>query len=247
MSNIKPLVVFDIETTGLDKSGNNWIIQFAAIKVDRETNNVIDSINELINPPCQFNMSVGAYLKHNIHPDDLIGKPTFKELSQRILDFFEGCDILTYNGTSFDIPFLVTEFEKAGIKWSPLDYVCYDACAEEKVRSSYKLENAFKRYTGMTMEQAGLEAHDAYSDVKACYSVFVNQNQTAEVKPMVMITDDNSFVMDKYNGEDVVVPNFGKYRGVPLRMVNIVEPSYIRWMMAAVSEKSREIIRRELA
>ena len=37
---MKPLVVFDIETTGLDKK-KDYIIQFSAIKYDRETNKII--------------------------------------------------------------------------------------------------------------------------------------------------------------------------------------------------------------
>ena len=58
---MKPLVVLDIETTGMDKTGGDWIVQFAAIKVNRETNKMIDKINLFIKPGAEnYTMSISA-------------------------------------------------------------------------------------------------------------------------------------------------------------------------------------------
>ena len=223
---MKPLVVLDIETTGMDKTGGDWIVQFAAIKINRETNKMIDKINLFIKPEAEnYTMSIGAYLKHRIHPDQLKDKPTFRQVAQQIYDFIGDCDILTYNGISFDMPFLMSEFAKVGIKFLPTDYVCYDA------------------YCGRTMEDAGLTAHDGFSDVKACYAVFRHQNETAEVKPEKLLTDDDQLVIGEFNGNDEILMNIGRYRTVPLKIVKATDPSYLTWLLSTnISSKTREII-----
>ena len=69
----KPLVIFDLETTGTDKSKDK-IIQIAAIKVvDGE---IVDSINEYVQPIGQYTISYGAYFKHKITPQFLSDKPS---------------------------------------------------------------------------------------------------------------------------------------------------------------------------
>ena len=62
---VKPLVVPDVETTGVDVEKDR-IIQFAAIKIDRKTGNIIDSINEYIRPDGPYTITIQAYTKHHI-------------------------------------------------------------------------------------------------------------------------------------------------------------------------------------
>jgi DNA polymerase III subunit epsilon len=236
------LNVLDIETTGTNKTAD-WIVQFAAIKVDTEPNKIIDKINLLIRPAESYVMGIGAYIKHHIHPDTLKDKPTFKEVAQQIYDFLNKDAILTYNGVSFDLPFLMNEFSRAGIPFKPSDYVCYDAFKEEQRRHSNKLEDAFTRYCGRTMEDAGLSAHDAFSDVKACYAVFRHQNETASVQPEELLTDDNMLTLQEFNGEKIPAFSFGRYKDVPISVVKQVDPSYITWILSTnICEKTRRLL-----
>ena len=129
------LVIFDLETTGLDRT-KDQIIQFAAIKIDTKTNQIVDQKNIYIQPEGNYQITIQAYMKHGIKADFLKDKPHFIDVAQEIYDFFEGCDILTYNGNTFDIPFLITEFEKVGITFNILDKNCYDAFLEE-----YRIKN----------------------------------------------------------------------------------------------------------
>ena len=239
----KPLVVLDIETTGTDKN-TDYIIQFAAIKVDRDTHKMIDKINLLIRPDTtNYVMSIGAYIKHRIHPDTLKDKPTFKEVANQIYQFMEDSDILTYNGVSFDLPFLMNEFARAGVVFEPSKYVCFDSYKEETRRNGHRLEEVFTKYCNRTMEDAGLTAHDAFSDVKACYAVFRHQNEKAEVKPEYLITDDNILIEDDFNGNKEVILNIGRYRTVPLKLICKTDPSYITWLLSTnICKKTREII-----
>lgn len=231
---IKPLVVPDVETTGLHKE-TDYIIQFAAIKVDRVANKIIDSINLYIKPSGPYTISIQAYLKHKIKPEFLADKPTFKEVASQIRDFIEGCDILTYNGNGFDLPFIKAEFNRIGEDIDFLKYNCYDAFLEEKRRNSNSLENTFNRYVGHTMEEEGLTAHDALSDVKATYKVFEAQQKIQPYEPEVRLTEDNFLVMDMFNGKEQPIFTIGKYKQLPISYVSTVDQNYLKW---CVSDKA---------
>ena len=93
------------------------------------------------------------------------------------------------------------------------------------------------------MEDAGLTAHDGFSDVKACYAVFRHQNETSEVQPENVLTDDNTLVMGEFNGNQEIMMNIGRYRDVPLKILKVTDPSYLTWMLSTnISEKTRDII-----
>ena len=225
---LKPLVIPDIETTGKNKETDH-IIQFAAIKVDRTTGNIIDSINLFIKPDCEYVITIQAYLKHHIKPADLEDKPTWNEVSGRIKDFLTGCDILTYNGNAFDIPFIKAEFNRHGDDFDFMQYDCYDAFVEEHRRNALSLTATYQRYTGSTMEEDGLEPHDAFSDVKATYRVFCEQQKIKPYGPEKRLTEDNVLVMGNFNGKEQPIFNVGKYRELPISYISAVDQNYLKW------------------
>lgn len=231
---MKNLVVFDVETTGTDKN-KDQIVQFAAIKVDRNFNKLLDKLNLYIQPVGNYTISLQAYIKHGITPEFLKDKPYFSEVAQQIYDFFTDCDLLTFNGISFDNGFLATEFNRCGIEWSPMNYACYDAFAEERRRNGLHLEDVFTRYCGKTMAEAGLNAHDALSDVKATYAIFRHQQENLEYNPENIITDDNVLTLEEFNGEIQPVFTLGKYKGLPLSYVCKADKSYIQWAIGPAS------------
>ena len=232
--NMKQLIIYDLETTGLDKS-KDQIIQFAAIKVDAENHKLIESKNIFIQPVGNYSITIQAFFKHGITPDFLKDKPSFKDVAQEILDFFTGCDILTYNGCSFDNSFLMAEFERVGIVWDPTNYVNYDAFLTEKRRNGNTLEETFKRYCGKTMSEAGLSAHDALSDVKATYAIFRHQNEIEQVEPEKILVADNTISLMEFKENLEPCFTIGKYKNIPVKYVNTIDPNYIQW---AISSKS---------
>jgi DNA polymerase-3 subunit epsilon len=225
------IVVLDIETTGTDKQ-NDRIIQLSCIKVDSKMHKVVDTLSTYIQPEGSYTVGLGAYLKHGIKPDMLKDKPHLKDIAQDFLNFIKGCDLLTYNGLSFDLPFLMIEFKRCGIEFNPMSYRCIDAYKEELRRHPNNLEGTFERYCGKTMEQAGLKAHDALSDVKATYAVFRHQMQEGECKYEDMITEDDGIQMMDFNGNQEACFTFGKYRQVPIKIVCQVDPGYITWYLS---------------
>ena len=96
------LNVFDLETTGLDRT-KDQIIQFAGIKINTDTHEILETIDEYIKPVGNYSIAIAAYFKHHITPEFLSDKPTMYEVGPKIEKFFEGVDnILTFNGNGFD-------------------------------------------------------------------------------------------------------------------------------------------------
>ena len=229
---MKRVVIFDLETTGIDKTKNH-IIQFAAMKF--EGTKVIGELNLMICPEGNFAITPQAYLKHGISAKDLAEKPKLREVAQQIVDFFETPDTVavgSYNGTSFDIPFLVNELNSIGIKFSFTKYDCYDVFLEEKRRNGITLGQTYARYKGKTMEEAGLKAHDALSDVKATYSIFLAQQKIEGYGPMRMFGNDNVIAMMEFRDEIVPCFNIGKYKGLSLEFLKVYDPGYLNWCVS---------------
>lgn len=233
--NSKHIVAFDIETTGVDLKKDH-IIQIAMIKFDIANYNIIDEFDSYVRPIGSYAISPAAFFKHKIKPDFLYDKPTIKDLGQQIIDFFGECDVLTYNGNRFDIPFLYQELKSVGFE---LDFVhrnCYDSFLEEKRRYPSNLDAIFKKYTGNDMEDAGLEAHNAFSDIKATIEIYKHQNDTSLVQ-RTMIYGVSGFIHDaEFNGKEEPCFAFGKYRGIPVSLIANVDNDYIKWCVSAKAD-----------
>lgn len=226
------LSIFDLETTGLDRS-KDQIIQFAGIKIDTDTHSILEEINEYIKPVGNFSIAIAAYFKHHITAEFLADKPTMEEIAPKIVKFFEGVDnVLTYNGNGFDIPFLKTELQKFGFDVDFSSKNCYDAFLEEKRRNGNTLEETYKRYKGKTMVEAGLTAHDALSDIKGTYSVFIAQQKHQAYGPEKMYGEDNVIKDMDFCGEEQTCFSIGKYRGVALSWLKEHDQNYLQWCIS---------------
>lgn len=234
---MNPLVVYDLETTGLDRKKDR-IIQFAAIKVDLATDTIIDSKNIYIQPTGNYGIAIQAYIKHGITPTFLKDKPSFKDVAKEILEFFEGCDILTYNGCSFDNQFLMMEFKRVGIEWDPTNFTNFDSFLTERRRNSSSLENVFQKYCGVTMAESGLSAHDALSDVKATYEIFKHQNKIEPVEAELILVADNTIAIMEFKNKMEACFSIGKYKSLPVKLVNKIDPNYIFWVLSDASDFS---------
>jgi len=244
----RPLVCFDIETTGTDKS-KDFIIQFAAIKVNQQTNEIIDTINTYIQPVGNYEMSLGAYMKHKIHPNFLKDKPVFIDVAVRIYDFIKECDLLTFNGINFDIPFLEREFHGCGIEYSILGINCYDACFEERRRNGNSLGKTFERYFGKTMDESSLNAHDALCDVKATWEIFKAQQEAMPYDPEQTLCDDNFVQLMEFSNALVPCFTVGKYKEISVEFVAKTDKQYIAWAVsnaASFSPSTKDFLQKYL-
>lgn len=229
--NKKYYVVFDLETTGLDKTQDH-IIQFAGIKVDKKTNEIVEEKNLYIQPSGNYTINIMAFQAHHIHPDFLKDKPYLSDVADEIETFLSDSDIITYNGNHFDISFLSEALAKVGKEINFLELNCYDVFLEEKRRNGLKLIDVYKRYNnGHSMDDDGLTAHDAFSDVKATYNVFKHQMDEKPYEPEKMVTDDNFLSYQMFNDMEMVCFTCGKYKGLPINYVITIDKGYLNWIV----------------
>ena len=166
---IKPLVVFDLETTGLDLVKDR-IIQLSYIKVYPSGKE--ERGDYLINPECHI-MPLITQLT-GISDDDVKDKPTFKQLAKKLSDEFTGCDFAGYNSNHFDIPLLAEEFLRSGIDFDFSKCHLIDAMTIFRKMESRNLAAAYKFFCGRKMEE-DFEAHRADQDTEATYRVLMGE------------------------------------------------------------------------
>ena len=161
----KPLIVFDLETTGLDLV-NDRIIQISFIKVHPDGKEERENI--FINPekpiPAEVTLLTG------ISDADVADAPTFKQKAKELLDKFVGCDFAGYNSNRFDVPMLAEEFLRAGVDFDFSKCRLIDAQNIYHKMERRNLAAAYKFYCGRKMED-DFEAHKADQDTEATWRV----------------------------------------------------------------------------
>lgn len=226
------LIIFDIETTGLNMDKDS-IIQLAAIKVDTDTDTIIEHFNRYFRPEGSFTIEWAAYFRHGLTAEFLKDKPTMRECAQDVIDFFgDNTPVCTYNGNKFDIPFLVKELYRYGYKVNFIERDCYDAFCEEKRRYGNTLNDTYKRYYGKSMDEDNLTAHDAYSDVMATYKIFKHQQNVKAYGPEPRYCDDNIVMECEINNKPYLCFAVGKYRGKPIELVARDDQNYLKWIVS---------------
>lgn len=227
----KNIVCFDLETTGLDRT-KDQIIQISMIKFNPETFEIIDVFDSYVQPVGNYTIGLGAYFKHGIKPQNLVGKPHLSDIAEKIIAFFDDCDVLGYNSNRFDIPFLKYELNKYGYDIDFTIRNCYDAFKEESRRNGNTLDKTFERYIGHSMIDAGLEAHNSLSDIKATIEIFKHQNVVSVVEPEQMYGEDGVIIDMDFRGEIKPCFTLGKYRQLSIEFVATIDQNYLEWCVS---------------
>ena len=103
-------IVLDTETTGLDPRHGHRIIEIGALElVDRQPTG--KHYHVYINPEREIEQ--GALEVHGITEDFLRDKPRFAEISDDLMAFVEGAELVIHNAP-FDIGFIDNELSLTG-------------------------------------------------------------------------------------------------------------------------------------
>ena len=255
----KPLVIFDLETTGLDMV-NDRVIQLSYIKVYPDGKEIRGDM--LINPEKHIPELVEQLT--GIKDADVADKPTFKQVAAKLNEEFTGCDFAGFNSNFFDIPMLAEEFLRAGIDFDFSKCRLIDACTIFKKMERRNLAAAYKFYCGRAMEE-DFEAHRADQDTEATYRVlmgqldmynsnvqddperclannmdalaeFSKQNDNVDFAGRIVWADKkdakgNTVLDAKGNPIRVEVFNFGKHKGEEVASVLRYDAGYYSWIL----------------
>lgn len=257
----KPLVVFDLETTGLDIV-NDRIIQLSFIKVYPDGKE--ERGDHLINPGRHIPEMITELT--GIDDEKVKDAPSFKQISTTLAETFKGCDFAGFNSNRFDVPMLAEEFLRAGIDFDFSKCRLIDAQAIFHKMERRNLAAAYKFYCGRKMEE-DFEAHRADQDTEATYRVlmgeldmyskeqqeederilpndmdflaeFSKQNDNVDFAGRMIwapITDKEGKPLTDKDGKPLLqeVFNFGKYKDYPVAEVLKKDPGYYSWMLGA--------------
>ncbi len=256
----RPLIVFDLETTGLDVAKES-IIQISYIKVWPDGQE--QRHNLLINPGKDIPAAITQLT--GISNADVAKAPRFRDVAQQLADDFCGCDFAGYNSNHFDIPLLAEEFLRAGVQFDFKACRLIDAQTIFMRMERRNLAAAYKFFCGRKMED-DFDAHRADQDTEATWRVLQAQldyyapdrqeeaerqlkndmdslaefckpdNENIDFAGRIVwapMKDSHGNVMvdSQGNPRKTETFNFGKHKGEAVASVLRYEPSFYNWMM----------------
>jgi len=241
----RPIVFFDLETTGLNVVTDR-IVQLAAVKYSPGMKEP-EELVYFINP--QMDIDPEAEAVHGISNEQVANAPTFNELADEIFDFIGGADLSGYNIKRFDVPMLMEEFDRAGIRFGMDERKLVDVQEIFYKMEPRTLAGALRFYRGEEMTNA----HDALADVQATIRVLTGQVE--KYKNSTFISPDGTEVSNpvpadvdaldaftqregqldatnrlRRDSKGEIVFNFGKHKGRSLKEVFSKERSYYHWL-----------------
>ena len=257
----RPLIIFDLETTGLDLSKDS-IIQISYIKAGLDGSEV--SRNIFINP----GRPIPSLIQELTSITDEMVKtaPKFKDIAKELEREFAGCDFAGYNSNKFDIPMLAEEFLRSGIDFDFSKVRLIDASVIFRKMERRNLAAAYKFYCGRKLED-DFQAHLADQDTIATWKVlqaeldmYAPEKQEEEDRKLendmdviaefckpdspnvdfagriawgtVKGPDGKPLLNPDGSERQVEVFNFGKYKDIPVAEVLRRDPGYYSWILS---------------
>ncbi|MBI5471754.1 MAG: 3'-5' exonuclease [Ignavibacteriae bacterium] len=239
----RPLVFFDLETTGTDFVSDR-VVQISVMKVHPDESE--ETRTRLINPGIPIPKAASDI--HGITDDDVRDQPPFRTVAKGLVEFLSRSDIAGYNSNGFDIPFLVEEFARCGIEFPHPDARLIDVCTIFKRKEERTLSAAYKFYCDKIHEHA----HDAEADVRVTFEVFKGQLDRYPDLGCASMKELHDFcardnIVDyarklSLNEAGEIVFNFGKHKGAPV----LGQLDYARWMVENDFPEGTKMILRKL-
>jgi len=246
----RPLVFFDLETTGLDMRYDR-IVELAFIKVTPH--------GDVLERERRFNPGIPippeATAVHGISDEDVADELPFSRTANSLARLFDGCDLAGFNIRRFDIPMLVHEFQRCGVDFSLERRRIVDMQNIFHRQEPRDLSAAARFYLGREHE----EAHNALGDIRTSAAVLGAQLERYPDIPHDLdglhayceeYAPTRTEVDRWFGGEDGArVFRRGKHKGRPLADVALAEPDYLRWMMGAddMDEEVVAVVREALS
>ena len=246
----KPIIFFDLETTGV-QVGHDHVIEICLHRVmpDGTTDTRVERIRPVDQEGHTVHIPEQTTAVHGITDADVADKPTFKELAPSLIDYIGNADLAGYNSNKFDVPLLVEEFLRAGYDFDLSKRRLVDVQNIFHQMEQRTLVAAYKFYCGKDLEHA----HSAAADTIATYEVLqaqldrykgvdykdrfghISQPVVNDIAALSNFTSNSQWAdlvgHIGYDAHHREVFNFGKHKGESVERVFEQEPSYYDWMM----------------
>jgi DNA polymerase-3 subunit epsilon len=224
----KPLIIFDLETTGINISSDK-IIELGLIKIMPD--GMIRKREYLFNPEIKIDPESTAI--HGIKNQHVQDQPKFRDKAQELFEFFNGCYYSGFNIVNFDLPILRREFIRTGIDFEYTDKDIIDTRHIYSYMVPRTLSAAYNYYC--SKDYGG--NHNAMHDTEVALEILVKQlEKYKEVRDWVFInrihstTNDNFMDSNRkfywHNGEAYFA--FSKYQDKPLKEIVKKRPQIFR-------------------
>lgn len=226
----RPIAIFDIESTGLDRQ-NDRIIDISVVKI-HDIERDWEVRTKRLNPGIPI--PEASTKIHGITNEMVVGCPSFSMIAKSLQALFEGCDIGGYGCLAFDMPMLYNEFLRAGITWDYQAFNIIDCSNIFKQKEPRDLTAAVKFFCNETHD----DAHGAEADAVATAKVLLHQlNRYPELNEMpfselAIYSNYGKKILDlsgkfSYNEAGEIILNFGPHRGLPAR----AHLDFVEWML----------------
>ena len=242
----KPLLFFDIESTGLNIASDS-IIELCFVKILPGGEQRVKTWR--VKPwdyerNCQRAINPSAQAVHGISAEDLADCPTFNDIADEVVAWLSDSDLAGFNSAKFDLPMLAEEIERVR-RWKsrelPIDLHKMKMVDVQNIFHAMEprtLKAAYMFYCGRDLENA----HAAEADTLATYEVLKGQLDRYQGDPRI---ENNVDKLAKFstkqrtvdyagriilNDKDEPVISFGKHKGKTAREVYFSEPSYFAWI-----------------
>jgi DNA polymerase-3 subunit epsilon len=243
----RPLVLFDLETTGTDPSRDK-VVEIAILRLDPDGGRL--GRTRRINP--ERPIPAEATAVHGIRDEDVRDEPPFRRIARGLLELLAGADLAGFNVRRFDVPLLDREFRECGLDLELAERRIVDAMTIFHRQEPRDLSAAVRFYLGREHEGA----HGAEADLNATAEVLDAQLERYPDLPRSVEELDawSRPRRDAVDGQgkfvrrhDEIVFGFGKHRGRSLAEVAREAPDYLEWVVSSdFPEDAKEIVRHAL-
>lgn len=231
----RPLVFFDLETTGLDMR-NDRIVELALIKMTPQ-GDVMERVRRF-NPGIPIPPAATAV--HGITDEDVADKAPFCARARALLQLLDDCDLGGFNVRRFDLRMLQEEFKRCDLELVLEGRRVVDMQNIFHREEPRDLSAAARFYLGREHE----EAHTALGDIRTSAAVLGAQLHRYPHLPRTLeglhaYCDEYAPILTEVDrwfettDDDDRLFRRGKHRGRSLAEVAREEPDYLRWMMGA--------------
>lgn len=243
----KPLVVFDLETTGLSVNLDR-IVEIAYLKIWPDGRILKGDL--LLNP--EMAIPAEALAVHGISDAKVKDQPIFKDKASELWEIFNDSYYSGFNVMSFDLPLLKREFLMAGLDFNYAEAKIIDAKVIYHFMEPRTLAAAYKFYC----KKEHIKAHNALADVEATAKILARQlEQYSQIRDWDFIykihhVADDRFVDNErkfYWRDGEAYFSFSKYKDRPLAEIAQKDPGFLNWILSAdFSQETKDIVEKAL-